>query len=68
MDENRENAMPRRKEAERFAVVGEKDCWHLYGLQDLSPNKFASVVQKVLQGRYWLINPTVADKSDLRLM
>ena len=67
MDENREHAMPKRKEAENFAAVGEKDCWHLYGLQALSANKFSSVVQKVLQGRYWLINPNV-DKTDLRLM
>ena len=40
--------MPRRKEAEQFAVVEEKDCWHLYGLQDLGPNKFAKVVGNVL--------------------
>jgi hypothetical protein len=48
--------MPKRKEAEKFATVGEKDCWHLYGLQVLSPRKFASVVGKVLQGRYSLVN------------
>ena len=48
--------MPKRKEAERFAVLGEKDCWHLYGLQELSPNKFASVVSNVLTGRFILVN------------
>ena len=65
--ENWEFAMPKRKEAEKYAVVGEKDCWHLYGLQALSPNKFASVVGKVLQGRYWLIKPNLSDKPDARL-
>jgi hypothetical protein len=49
--------MPKRKEAESFATLGEKDCWHLYGLQVLSPAKFASVVGKVLNGRYQLVNP-----------
>ena len=48
--------MPKRKEVERFAVLGEKDCWQLYGLQGLAPNKFASVVSKVLSGRFILVN------------
>jgi hypothetical protein len=48
--------MPKRKEGERYAALGEKDCWHLYGLQVLTPRKFASVVGKVLQGRYSLVN------------
>ena len=48
--------MPKRKEAERFAILGEKDCWQLYGLQGLSPNKFASVVANVMAGRYLLVN------------
>lgn len=48
--------MPKRKEAERFAILGEKDCWQLYGLQGLSPNKFASVVTNVLAGRFVLVN------------
>ena len=48
--------MPKRKEAERFAVLGEKDCWQLYGLQGLPPKKFASVVTNVLAGRYILVN------------
>ncbi|HUV30265.1 MAG TPA: hypothetical protein VMY05_04120 [Acidobacteriota bacterium] len=59
--------MPKRKEAEEFAVVGEKDCWHLYGLQVLSPNKFVTVVGRILQGRYWLINPGIPDKTGARL-
>ena len=49
--------MPKRKEAEQFADMGEKDCWHLYGLQVLTPSKFASVVGKILKGRYMLVNP-----------
>jgi len=56
--------MPRRKEAEQYAVVGEKDCWHLYGLQALAPSKFALVVGNVLKGRYWLINPKVPDRAN----
>ncbi|MFZ5981221.1 MAG: hypothetical protein ACOYVF_11380 [Candidatus Zixiibacteriota bacterium] len=48
--------MPKRKEAEEFAAVGEKDYWHLYGLQMLAPNKFVSVVGKVLSGKYTLIS------------
>ncbi len=47
--------MPKRKEAERFARLGEKDCWHLYGLQVLSPEKFTTVVGRILNGRYRLI-------------
>ena len=49
--------MPKRKQAEKYAAVGEKDCWHLYGLQVLTPNKFSDVVGKILQGRYNLIGP-----------
>ena len=58
--------MPRRKEAEKFVPLGEKDCWHLYGLQVLSPNKFASVVGKILGGRYTLVNPGVTGKPSAR--
>ena len=67
MCEHRETIMPRRKEAEKFATVGEKDCWHLYGLQVLSPNKFVTVVGKVLHGRYWLINPPIPDGTKVRV-
>lgn len=48
--------MPKRKEAEKFAILGEKDCWQLYGLQGLAPNKFAQVVTQVLAGRFVLVN------------
>ena len=48
-------AMPRRKEDDEYAELGEKDCWHSYGLQVLSPSKFSSVVGKILTGKYTLI-------------
>lgn len=54
--------MPRRKEVERFARVGEKDCWHLYGLQVLSPERFVRVVGKILKGRFDLINRRIQSK------
>jgi len=49
--------MPKRKETEKYAVLGEKDCWHLYGLQVLTPGKFATVVGRVLRGQYTLVRP-----------
>ena len=59
--------MPKRKEAEQFAELGEKDCWHLYGLQVLSPSKFASVVGKILSGRYSVVNPRTHHKDSTGL-
>jgi hypothetical protein len=47
--------MPRRKRDDDFAQLGEKDCWHSYSLQMLSPTKFSSVVGKILDGQYSLI-------------
>ena len=47
--------MPKRKEPEDFAILGEKDCWHSYSLQMLSPSKFSNVVGKILNGKYTLI-------------
>lgn len=47
--------MPRRKEEDNYADVGEKDCWHSYSLQVLTPSKFSSVVEKILTGQYTLI-------------
>lgn len=54
--------MPRRKEEDNYADVGEKDCWHSYSLQVLTPAKFSSVVEKILDGQYTLIL-TKLDKS-----
>ncbi len=47
--------MPKRKEVEKFASMGEKDCWHSYSLQVLTPAKFSSVVGNILNGKYSLI-------------
>jgi len=47
--------MPPRKEAEKFAVVGTKDCWHPYGLQGLNPDKFVKVVSRILTGKFELL-------------
>ena len=47
--------MPKRRTAQQFAKTGEKDCWHSYSLQMLSPSKFNDVVGKILRGRYLLI-------------
>jgi hypothetical protein len=33
----------------------EKQCWHLYSLQNLNPEKFVRVVGKVLKKEYLLI-------------
>lgn len=60
--------MPKRKKQEEFAAMGKKDCWQLYGLQVLSPTKFAAVVEKVLKGKCSLINaPRVMDQANQNL-
>jgi len=46
--------MSKRKE-EEFAPQGEKQSWHKYSLQELSPSKFNQVVGKIMQGNYSLI-------------
>ncbi len=48
--------MPKRKENQKFASMGEKNCWHSYSLQMLTPTKFSYVVSKILRGRYMLIS------------
>jgi len=48
--------MPRRKEAIRYARKGEKELWHPYGLQGLSTDRFAFVVNRILGGRFILLN------------
>ena len=47
--------MPKRKEEESFALLGEKICWHAYSLQTLHPTKFSIVVGNILKGDYSLI-------------
>lgn len=49
--------MPKRKDTPEYARVGRKDHWHPYNLQSLSPNKFASVVDRILNGRFNLVTP-----------
>ena len=61
----RESNMPKRKEAETFAAVGVKDCWHSYSLQSLAPNKFALVVGQILKGRFALINHRAENRVGL---
>jgi len=48
--------MPRRKEPIEYAEVQVKDCWHPYGLQGLSPQKFAYVTSMILDGKYELLD------------
>jgi hypothetical protein len=48
--------MPMRKETPRFARLGIKDCWHPYGLQGLSPEKFATVTSLILKGKFSLLD------------
>lgn len=52
--------MPKSKDDKGFASLGEKDCWHPYGLQVLSPTKFSTVVGKILGGHYYLISSRFA--------
>lgn len=47
--------MPARKEADKFAKVGIKDCWHPYGLQGLSPEKFVNIASRILRGKLELL-------------
>lgn len=48
--------MPKRKEAIRYARKGTKELWHPYGLQSLSTDKFANVVNRILGGRFCLLD------------
>ncbi len=48
--------MPRRKEPIEYAEAPVKDCWHPYGLQGLSPRKFAFVTSMILKGKYGLLD------------
>jgi len=55
--------MPKRKENEHFALLGKKDCWHTYGLQVLSTQKFARVVTSILNGRHTLITARFLNRN-----
>ncbi len=54
--------MARKKEADKYAVLGKKDCWHLYGLQMLTPKKFSMVVGEILRGRHTLVRPGMQNR------
>jgi hypothetical protein len=49
--------MPKRKTVP-FVRDREKELWNLYGLQSLTPERFARVVEKILSGRYLAFRPT----------
>lgn len=51
----KEAAMRKYTKRETFAPLGPKECWHPYGLQSLQPEKFASVVNSILQGKNRLL-------------
>jgi hypothetical protein len=55
--------MPRRKEPVKYAFLGPKDCWHIYGLQVLTPKKFADAVGEILRGRHTLVRTHVQDRD-----
>ena len=52
--------MPKRKEAIKYANKGQKELWHPYGLQGLTTDKFAHVVDRILRGRFVLLNIRVS--------
>jgi len=54
--------MPRRKEPVKYAILGPKNCWHVYGLQMLTPKKFADVVGEILQGRHTLVRTRIPNQ------
>lgn len=48
--------MPKRKKAIQYAQKGQKELWHPYGLQGLSTDKFTRVVNRILGGRFMLLD------------
>ncbi|MCX6827084.1 MAG: hypothetical protein NTV06_07465 [candidate division Zixibacteria bacterium] len=50
-----EGYMSMRKEAEQFARVTVKDCWHPYGLQGLNPERFVVVATRILRGEFVIL-------------
>ncbi len=58
-------AMPKRKEPVKYAILGPKNCWHIYGLQVLTPKKFADVVGEILKGRHTLVRTRVPDQPSI---
>ncbi len=59
--------MPKRKEEEEFAPLGEKNSWHAYSLQMLQASKFTTVVGEILRGNYTLVLTKNSEKQEQRL-
>ncbi len=59
--------MPKRKEEEKFAPLGEKESWHAYSLQMLNASKFTIVVGKILKGNYSLVLTKESDDQTQRM-
>jgi hypothetical protein len=51
-------AMPRRKQREEFAPIGEKDIWHPYELQSLPMRKFVQIIDRILRRDYVMLDTT----------
>jgi hypothetical protein len=49
--------VPKRKTIP-FTRNAQKELWNLYGLQSLSPERFAQVVERILDGRYLVFRPS----------
>jgi hypothetical protein len=49
--------MPKRKSIPYTRTL-QKENWNLYGLQSLAPDRFARVVDRILDGRYLVFRPT----------
>ena len=55
--------MPKRRTEQKSARPYEKDCWHTYSLQVLSPAKFSQVVGKILKGHYLLLTARMQQRD-----
>lgn len=59
--------MPKRKEEEKFAPLGEKESWHAYSLQMLHASKFTIVVGEILKGNYSLVITKGTEEQNQRI-
>ncbi len=60
--------MPRNKQFVKNRRLTTKDCWHAYGLQTLSPDKFLRVTESIIQGQILLLMPPRHDQTDTDLL
>lgn|GEM_PF-2451119 len=44
----------------------EKECWHAYGLQPLSPSQFIRVVDRIIAGKNTLLSTNIRQNSRLK--